>query len=200
MGDQIILLLAGFILTTVLGGILGYLLQNRSWEHQNNVRLLEAELQASLKVFEETSRLMDKRLYSMRMLFWRLNDVNSDQETIEKYMELYRAVLYEWNENLNRNLALIQCYFVPELRDQMDFYIYEEFKSIGVLLEEGYRKRISGQLLADFSDVEAKVNALSFVAYKFNIRMIEAIQQNKVGLNNKEAVQERQNKRQLQEN
>jgi hypothetical protein len=42
--DAIWPLVVGFLLTTVLGGLLGTYLQRRSWEHQNEVQLRQAEL------------------------------------------------------------------------------------------------------------------------------------------------------------
>jgi type II secretory pathway pseudopilin PulG len=42
--DQLVLIVVGFLLTTVLGGLLGTYLQQRTWEHQNRARLREDEL------------------------------------------------------------------------------------------------------------------------------------------------------------
>jgi len=36
-------ILLTFALTTVVGGILGYIFQNRTWKHQNDAKLLESE-------------------------------------------------------------------------------------------------------------------------------------------------------------
>jgi hypothetical protein len=65
--------IAGFLLTTVLGGLLGFFFQNRSWDHQHKIQQAEQERQhqlqlaeqareQALQVFDEISRLMDKRL------------------------------------------------------------------------------------------------------------------------------------------
>jgi hypothetical protein len=65
-------ILLGFLLTTVLGGFLGVYLQQRSWAHRFKVERATAERDRAVQVFEETSRLLDRRLYRMRRLAWTL--------------------------------------------------------------------------------------------------------------------------------
>src|SRR5580693_8556624 len=82
MTQQLLLLVAGFVLTSVAGGALGYWFQHRAWahqheiqlrdeEHQHEVKRREEEHQRALKTFEEVSQLLDRRLYRMRLLYWR---------------------------------------------------------------------------------------------------------------------------------
>jgi hypothetical protein len=184
MVNELLPLIVGFLLSTVLGGILGYYFQNRAWRHQNNAKVLEAELQTALKVFEDVSELMDKRLYRMRLLFWRLNSAQSDQDAIEKYMELYREVLYEWNSNLNRNLALIQCYFGSDIRKKIDYEIYEQFRNIGQSLEKAYLARKTGHATDDLETLGHALDVLGHENYQFNIRVITLIQHRQVGIFN----------------
>jgi hypothetical protein len=182
MPDSLVPLFVGFLLTTVLGGVLGYYFQTRSWRHQNTARVLETELQTALKVFDDISRLMDKRLYRMRLLFWRLSDSPADQETIEKFMNLYREVLFDWNDNLNRHLALVQCYFGDDIREQIDYDIYEQFKTLGNLLEQAYRRRIAERTTGDLAAMGDSIETLSRKAYHLNIQMIRLIQLRNVGI------------------
>jgi len=44
--ETLVPLVVGFVLTTVLGGVLGTYLQRRTWDHQNEARLREEELRA----------------------------------------------------------------------------------------------------------------------------------------------------------
>jgi hypothetical protein len=55
-------LVVGFLLTTVAGGLLGVYLQRRSWSHQYNVQLAAAARDRAVALFEELSRLLDRRL------------------------------------------------------------------------------------------------------------------------------------------
>ena len=184
MLNELLPLIVGFLLSTVLGGLLGFYFQNRTWKHQNNAKVLEAELQTALKVFEDVSKLMDKRLYRMRLLFWRLNSDQYDQGAIERYMELYREVLHEWNDNLNRNLALIQCYFGSDIRKQIDYEIYKQFRDIGASLEEAYLIRKSGHSPNNLKTLEHDIEVLSHIDYRLNIRIINLIQHRQVGIFN----------------
>ncbi|GGX75965.1 hypothetical protein [Streptomyces hiroshimensis] len=58
---ELIPVVAGFLLTTVLGGLLGSFFQRRAWAHQHRVQTQDRE--RAVLVFEEVSRLLDKRLY-----------------------------------------------------------------------------------------------------------------------------------------
>ena len=113
--------ITGFFLTTVLGGTLGFFFQNRSWEHQHKIQQAEQERQhqlqlaeeareQALQVFDEISRLMDKRLYRLRLVYWSLQAEDRQPEhtrlATTRFKD-YRKVLYEWNDNINRNLALL---------------------------------------------------------------------------------------------
>jgi hypothetical protein len=40
-------------------------------------------------------------------------------------------VLYEWNDQLNLNLALLDTYVGESARDWLDLVIYENFRSVG---------------------------------------------------------------------
>ena len=182
MLNQLLPIFIGFLLTTVLGGLLGFYFQNRAWKYQNNAKVLESELQTAIEVFEGFSKLMDKRLYRMRLLYWRLSSDQYEQDEIEKYMELYRGVLYEWNDNLNRNLALAQCYFGDKVRKQIDYELYSHFSNIGRSLEIAYTERKTGKLKSDLQSLDHKIEVLSDAIYRFNIQVITQIQQRRVGV------------------
>ena len=133
MTQQLLLLVAGFVLTSVVGGALGSWFQRRAWahqhetqrrdeEHQREVQRRDEEHQRALTTFEEVSRLLDRRLYRMRRLYWAARDTAvgaGDQERLAAARADYRVVLAEWNDNLNRNLALVETYFGTPVRHVM---------------------------------------------------------------------------------
>lgn len=166
----------GFLLTTVFGGGLGYYFQNRAWRHQFRLRLLEADLASSTKVFEELSRLMDKRLYRMRQVHWKLKQPASDV-IVEKHMMAYREVLYEWNDALNRNLALAEIYFGSNIKGALENSIYEEFSRIGGVLESSYKKFLEAKERYHWEQITNDLTRLGYRIYGLNIRMICSIQQ-----------------------
>jgi uncharacterized membrane protein len=68
--DSLVPIAVGFLLTTVLGGSLGFYFQQRTWNHQHAVQRREQRHEQAIRVFEELSRLMDRRLYRLRLLYW----------------------------------------------------------------------------------------------------------------------------------
>lgn len=116
---DIAMLLTGFLLTTIVGGYLSHSWQTRSAEIQRVAEQKRNEIQAATAVFEDISRLMDKRLYRMRRISMGVgNDVDAD--IMSRRWDAYRESLFEWNENLNRYLALTQMYFGQEARDTLE--------------------------------------------------------------------------------
>src|SRR3954463_15901025 len=100
LGEQLIPLIAGFLLTTVLGGGLGFFFQGRTWKHQHGVVLEEQERERAVRVFEEVSRLLDKRLYRMRLVYWPLvrEREGGELSTQDAPWDEYRSVVRDWND------------------------------------------------------------------------------------------------------
>jgi len=70
INDDLIKLTAGFLLTTLCGGLLGFVFQRRNARYQWLRARWEKELGEAQAVFEEVSRLLDRRLYRTRQLLW----------------------------------------------------------------------------------------------------------------------------------
>jgi len=137
MGDQVLLLLVGFALTSVFGGGLGMFFQTRGWSHQHRVQQRDEERAQAIKVFEEVSSLLDKRLYRMRLVFWAAERRagGADAERLDQALDDYREVLTIWNDNLNRSAALVHAYFGGDARLQLESELYEEYSAIGRVLD-----------------------------------------------------------------
>jgi hypothetical protein len=171
--NDLLKLFFGFLLTSVFGGLLGYYFQNRAWRHQFRIRLLEADLASATKLFEELSRLMDKRLYRMRQVHWKLKKP-ATEELLEVTMNGYREVLYEWNDALNRNLSLTETYFGSDVKRTLEESIYEEFSRIGKILESGYLKFRESKERYEWKQAADDLTRLGYRIYGLNIRMIRA--------------------------
>jgi len=180
MGSQILLLVTGFVLTTVVGGALGYYFQRRTWDANRR----ESERSAAAGVFDDISRGMDERLYRMRLVYWGLRRAEADR--VASAMDEYRATLVRWNDNLNRSLALVQRYFGPEVWTFLCNVVYEEFAIIGRHLEEWYRRRDDPDLepaeKAQLLVTGRRLQALGNDIFELNGFMITMIQQGRVGL------------------
>lgn len=131
MSDALVPIVVGFLLTTVIGGALGWYFQNSSWKNQNEARLREDELRRADDVCRSLSSLLDKRLYRMLRLFHALRaDGGSLSAAVEERMQDYVAVLYEWNDTLNLNLALVGTYFGESAREWLDERIYVSYRDL----------------------------------------------------------------------
>jgi hypothetical protein len=179
--DQILLLVVGFLLTSVLGGALGYVFQARSWRHQRRASSFDTERAAATKVFEGLSSLMDRRLYRMRKLMWAIHQKPGDKNSIESAMSEYRAILYEWNDGINKQRALVQRYFGPGPAKHLETFIYEGFARLGEALEHEYRL-VDDDTMPLRSSIGSELTTLSDRIYEMNVHMITLIQLGKVGL------------------
>jgi hypothetical protein len=170
--NQFLLLLVGFLLTTVLGGLLGYFFQNRTWDHQNRVTAAAAHRDAAFAVFQELSSLMDKRLYRMRVFDDVLASSGTTDKDIQSAREDYRQVRYEWNDNLNRNLARVEAYFGLPVRLSIETGVYEQFSQLHRELTEHYDQR---QKHNDVTSLRPQLDSASLVIYNANLAMLGTI-------------------------
>jgi hypothetical protein len=177
--NDLLLLVAGFLLTTVAGGLLGYWLQDRAWRHQERRRKQEAQLDAARAYYEELSRLLDRRLHRMRQLDARL-DRHGQEDDVARLLERYRQVLDEWNDGLNRNLALAMSYFGTDAHRALET-LYTEFSVAGSRIEARVREyREAG--IASSAPVRSDLRGLDVAIYELNVRLITALQREAVGL------------------
>jgi hypothetical protein len=177
--DDFLLLLAGFVLTTVVGGLLGYWLQGRTWRHQERSRLRQAQIEAAKSFFEDVSRLLDRRLHRMRQLDDILGSPGGADE-VERRLARYRDVLDEWNDNLNRNLALAKSYFGDLVHAALEA-LYEDYSTAGGQIEGRVREyRNDGK--ASSPPASSPLRGLDLVIYDLNLAMIEALQRGSVGV------------------
>jgi hypothetical protein len=133
MGNQLFLLLVGFVLTTAGAGV-AWWLQERSWQQQEGVPLVEAEREAARAFFEDVSRMLDRRVHRMRQLDKWLGRPGEAEE-VERLLARYREVVDEWNENWNRILSLARSYFGEDLRVYLDYKLGRRFVDVGRQLE-----------------------------------------------------------------
>jgi peptidoglycan hydrolase-like protein with peptidoglycan-binding domain len=194
--QQLLLLVVGFVLTSVAGGALGSWFQRRAWAHQHEIQLRDEERQReaqrrdeehqrALKTFEEVSQLLDRRLYRMRRLYWAAREMaagSGDLEGLAAARADYRAVLAEWNDNLNRNLALIETYFGIPTRNVMSGQIYEGFAALGRGLEEIVKiASAAGDGPVEVPRFGYRVTRMSRAVYALNLQMLRQLRDDSIG-------------------
>lgn len=101
--EKVVLLLLGFVLTTVGGGLLGNYLQSRS-------RFKTQQEQ----VFTEIAQMMDSRAHQTQLLVSASRNDTVYYGTIAARRPRYTAMLEDWNMKRNRTAALVRRYFGRE--------------------------------------------------------------------------------------
>lgn len=190
MDQGFINLIIGFLCTSVLGGILGTALQQRSWDHQNETRLRAEEFQQAKKVCKSVSQLLDKRRYRMLRLYYAISGFGEGTfalEVLQQRLRDYDTVLFEWNDRLNMNLALVGTYFGEDARRFLDETIYESFKALGARLEEAYREVQQGStseqssMTAHMDDLYNQLDQINDYVYRLGLFMMVQLRDGKVG-------------------
>ena len=177
MGDDLILLLVGFVLTTVLGGALGSFLQRRAWNEQHRTQKRDEANKQALATFEEISRLFDKRIYRMRLLFTALANARRDKgpaDALTAARSEYRTVLMEWNDNLNRVLALTEVAFGDATRSTVEA-LNHRYAALGRALDLVLRldlRQDPEPIPLSSIDFPRRMKRLSDGVYDVNLRML----------------------------
>jgi hypothetical protein len=176
-------IVVGFVLTSVLGGLLGTYLQRRTWDHQNEARLREEELRRASEICHRVSGLLDKRRYRMLRLFHALRGhvqgtVSTD--VMEDKFRDYDQVLYEWNDSLNGNLAMVGTYFGEHARTWLE-QAYEVYREVGGELEAAYREVAQGAKPAALDTLRRRFSELGNTAYRLSLFMMIQLREGMVG-------------------
>jgi hypothetical protein len=168
-----------------VGGFIGSWLQSRAWAHQHDVERRDEERQQALKTFEEISRLLDRRLYRMRQLYWaarRKAQGTSDDAGLTRARDDYLEILAEWNDNLNRTLALAKAYFGEQVRAALEDEVYEEFAVTGQGLDEIVKiVQAAGPEGTEIPRFGYRITRLSHRVYQLNVQMLRLLADEHVG-------------------
>jgi hypothetical protein len=181
--EQLVLLVVGFLLTSVVGGVLGWYFQERVWRQRHATDTADERHRQAIRTFEELSTLLDRRLYRMRRLWWamqRASDGRGDHAAVAAARDDYREVLFDWNDNLNRLLALVRTYFGADTRQRLEDELFEDFAAIGRALDHGLFV-LAGDHEEPIPRVGRRLNRLSKRVYGFNVRMLEQLDTDQLG-------------------
>lgn len=167
--QTLVVTVLGFLLTTVLGGSLGAFLQRRFWLHQWKVQRLNKIHEEARAVFEEVSRILDKRLFRLSQFKTWIKRGHKDM--IEISLQNYREIVMEWNDSINRNLSLIHFYFGEEVREEYDYNLGKDFVDAGVKVENLFRN-IGSNDDRSWDELDQIISRLRSNVYKFNLKML----------------------------
>lgn len=186
----------GILATILVGGIgtaIGHYFQKQSWEHQEQVRKKEAELDAAGKAFQDLSSNMDKFLYRMFQVWISISQKLPHGEVTERWNS-YLDVRSQWYSTLNLKSSMIKRYFGEDINYFFESKIQTKFKKKQDELDEQYNQYIRntksqdkerperGKPVTDMYDEFAK--ELNQSIFEFNQFMIYLIQKGDVGIDN----------------
>ena len=101
MSEKIWLLVLGFLLTTVLGGFVGYLLNQRSWQIETKYSLNRIRYDEGFKFLDGLSDEIGRRFYLLQRLLWAIEESDNGKAS-DREKEYFTSVV-EWNSSFWRN-------------------------------------------------------------------------------------------------
>ena len=170
LSPTVINLLAGFVLTTVIGTFLTGLVQQRTWAHQWKAQKAAEELRQAQDTYQEISRLLDRRLYWLTQFLTWLS--RADAERPRTSLSHYRRAVRDWNETINRNLAMLQVFFGEAYRNELDTGVGAAFVAAGKRAEHLYQTRTALDR-EDYDRSLTEVETLRLAVYSFNLSLLE---------------------------
>lgn len=104
-------------------------------------------------------------------------------DRLERSLKAYRDVLRAWNDNLNRNLALVHTYFGISAREHLGGFLFEEFRAIGEELDQFVREVTPPDRGAvRVRSIARRINGLSHAVCEFDLFVVRAIQAGHLGV------------------
>ena len=93
----------------------------------------------------------------------------------------YDEVLLTWNDNLNRNLALVDTSFGHGVRRQLEVEVFEEFAAAGRALEQFVRGVSRERTGVEVPPLTRRLNMLSHRVYRLDSHMLGLLRDELVG-------------------
>lgn len=119
-------LVLGFVLTTVLGGLLGAGLQRAQWNRQARLEIAKKNFSDATDLVEAVLDLTDKRYYHLYRWYGSVRDQDPDERIAERERQYFLRV-HEWNESLRshhqglrRHLGVSHALSYLNYRDDLD--------------------------------------------------------------------------------
>ncbi len=153
--------------------LLTYSFQKRSFENQNRVAKEERDKEQTIKVFEEVSTILDQRLYRYRQIIYAFR--SKDKKRIDRAFSEYREVLFKWNDQLNRNYAMVKKYFGPRKYHTLEKKINAEMRRIGSELEQILKNMDENMCTGSLKKIWEEIDDLNGKVEYFNQELLEEI-------------------------
>ncbi|HEX8350857.1 MAG TPA: hypothetical protein VF598_12915 [Hymenobacter sp.] len=171
-------ILLGFALTTIVGSIITILAQKLDFDYQQKQNLIQTEKAAAQKCFEDVSVLLDTRVYKMRKIIWAYQDSRPESDIIARWND-YSTFLELWNNNINKNSALISRYFGNKRRSQFEA-IHSKFREAGNIIQPLRYTSIGDS--SKIKNAKKIIDDFNSDIYLFDASLLNQIQNENIGV------------------
>lgn len=151
-----------FFFVTVIGSAIGYILQKNLFKHQKTRDAIERSYHERRDVFDSLSRILDRRIYQYRQIvygWWK-----DDAEWVDREFAGLRAILFEWNGQINATYGKVRIFFGPSIRNELEIGVGTQMRKVQRLLEEKKTGKLqaksSNEIWAEIDLLNGKTDAL----------------------------------------
>lgn len=99
LGTKQGIVVLGFLLSSVLGGLLTYAFQRLSWRRQAKLELYSQRYKDGNEFLDRLSSLIDRRYFALARLLWAVQEREPADKLAPREREYFETVV-EWNNNL----------------------------------------------------------------------------------------------------
>jgi hypothetical protein len=165
--SPLIPVLAGAVVTGIIGNALAQRWQLRSWFAQQRHLAHQQELGELKKLLDDLTTGADSRLHAMRSLARSLR-LSREPEFHEALGE-YRKQIASWNTNLNSLYLRLRLHYSYSTTLRLESEIHHNFVEVGRALEGAIRSRQNGEAArADaLAAIEARMDRIQGTLMKF---------------------------------
>jgi|SRR5215208_596218 len=175
LNSNFVLLLLGFILTTMAGGLLSYWLQKQSWRRQTRVDLYRKRYEEGSQFLDELAKLIGNRFFQLQRYLWileELQDNDIQDDVLQAVAHEVDKTVAEWNSTFWLNRVKIRLLVgeaqAQQFLDFQDDLRTEKPRSIQyrfVKAHEAVRRAKMGEV--DASSAQAEINHLNWACSEF---------------------------------
>jgi peptidoglycan hydrolase-like protein with peptidoglycan-binding domain len=183
-GEQLVLLVVGFLLTGGLGAWLTHRFQARAWDHQHEVEQRDQERQQALRTFEEVSTRLDKQQYRTRRLYREARKMargTGSTADLDDARAAYDEAVVDYYANFHRTMALVQTYFGPGLKEKLEYIIYQRFETLRRHLNTMVTIVSENNEHVKVPRLDRSIDELSGDIYKLNVDMLNLLEEDRLG-------------------
>jgi len=170
LNSSFVLLVSGFVLTTILGGLLSLWFQRASWKRQTRVDLFRKRYEEGTQFLDELSDHIGKRFFALQRFVWSLQ--NSTEEQRANIEKEYFTIVAGWNARLrtyrNKIRLLVSEEQADRFLDYQDDYRPQDPQSLHYILVKAHNAVVDAKKgKIEIANAQRVVDELNWACSKF---------------------------------